>query len=343
MDNKEEKGSPQWNRGLVLDGEGRTVDVFPSALRTYLGDRGVSIFSMLKDSDAARLSEFCAVAPTPSRDPASFAANTAVFDLADRRFGSAIAVKDRVFSGNHTVVYLFEGKRSPVRFPDFIIKRLPERIRPVVSVLNGEGNPAPRDFPFSGLASEMKRRVGIDGTESLCRLIRSLIRKLSAYPELACGSVALTEPAEAAPLAATLSAGAFSAIFSLLVSALNSQTDCHGTAVSVVARGDAAEVILAPRVPGGLSAVFDESRDLLALAVRLPRCLEKLSLAAYLSAASGIPVDVTGGDGAGFSMTVLPDAVREEFKDLYPSFDPEIILGELALLTPVSEEAPEGE
>lgn len=328
MDLKEKK-SPPWDRGLVLDGTGKTVDVFPSGSSPEDGD---SLFSMLTDSDAARLSEFCATAPTPSRDPAAFAANVAVFDLKNRRFGSAVAVKDRVFSGNHTVVYLIEGKSATVRFPDFIIEQLPERVRPVISVLNGGDALPPRDFPLFALYREMKKRAGIDGTASLETLVRTVVRRLSAYPELCCGTVELTGRAEAAPLSASVSAGAFAAIFSLLVSALNSSSDGHKTAVRIAARGGAAEVILEAEDAGALSDAFSGSPDLLSLAARLPRCLEKLSLAAYLSAASGIAVDATGR-GAGFSMTVFPDKVPEEFKDLYPSFDPDLVVGELADLS----------
>ena len=328
MDLKEKK-SPPWDRGLVLDGTGKTVDVFPPGSSPRDGD---SLFSMLTDSDAARLSEFCATAPTPARDPAAFAANVAVFDLKSRRFGTAVAVKNRVFSGNHTVVYLVEGKNATVRFPDFIIEQLPERIRPVISVLNGGDASPPCDFPLYHLACEMKKRAGIDGTESLEALIRTVVRRLSAYPELCCGTVGLTGSVEAAPLSASVSAGAFSAIFSLLVSALNSTSDSHETSVRIAARGGAAEVILEAEDAGALKDAFSGSRDLLSLAARLPRCLEKLSLAAYLSAASGIAVDVAGR-GAGFSMTVFPDAVPEEFKDLYPSFDPDTVVGELADLS----------
>ncbi len=342
MDLKE-KMSPPWDRGLVLDGTGKAVDVFPSGLRSSLGDPGASLFSMLTDSDAARLSEFCAVAPAPSRDPASFAANTAVFDLDDRRFGKAVAVKDRAFSGYHTVVYLIEGKHRSVRFPDFMIERFPDRLRPLVSVLNGQPGSQPSDFPLSALASEMKKRVGIDGTESLERLVRSVIRRLSAYPELSCGSVGMADTVEPRPLSAVFSAGAFAAIFSLLVSTLNSSSSSHGTLVGIVPRRDAAEVILRSTDRGAASDAFSESRDLPALAARLPHCLEKLSLAAYLSAASGIAVDVAPNGEPGFSVTVYPEAVGEEFKDLFPSFDPDLIFGELSEITRVSEAAREEE
>ena len=337
MDLKEKK-SPPWDRGLVLDGTGKTVDVFPSGSSPSDGD---SLFSMLTDSDAARLSEFCATAPTPSRDPAAFAANVAVFDLKSRRYGSAVAVKDRSFSGNQTVVYLIEGKNPTVRFPDFIIEQLPGRIRPLISVLNGGEASPPGDFPLYALACEMKKRAGIDGTESLGVLVRTVIRRLSAYPELCCGTVELKETVERSPLAATFSAGAFCAIFSLLVSALNSLSDGHGVSVRIAARGGAAEVIIEAADAGALAAAFAGSRDLLSLAVTLPRCLEKLSLAAYLSAASGIAVDVTGC-GAGFSVTLFPDAAPEEFKDLFPSFDPDLVVGELARITRVSEEGRAG-
>ena len=192
MDLKEKK-SPPWDRGLVLDGTGKTVDVFSPGSSPRDGD---SLFSMLTDSDAARLSEFCATAPTPARDPAAFAANVAVFDLKSRRFGTAVAVKNRVFSGNHTVVYLVEGKNATVRFPDFIIEQLPERIRPVISVLNGGDASPPGDFPLYHLACEMKKRAGIDGTKSLEALVRTVVRRLSAYPELCCGAVELTGRAE---------------------------------------------------------------------------------------------------------------------------------------------------
>ncbi|MBQ6262410.1 MAG: hypothetical protein IJK58_02740 [Clostridia bacterium] len=331
MDLKE-KMSPPWDRGLVLDGAGKTVDVFPSDAGKSRGDPGDSLFSMLTDSDAARLSEFCATAPAPSRDPAAFAANVAVFDLTGRCSGKAVAVKDRVFSGNHTVVYLTEGKSGSARLPDLIIEQFPEKIRPIVCVLNGDPSDPPRGFPLPDLAAEMKKRVGIDGTGALERLVRSVVRRLSAYPEIACGSVVQAGPVEPRALSASVCAGAFSAIFSLFVSVLNLTSNSHETTVRIVPRGDAAEVILTAKDPGPLSAVFADSRDLPSLAVRLPRCLEKLSLAAYLSAASGIAVDVAGGGTAGFSMTVFPDRTPEEFKDLYPSFDPDLIIGELAEL-----------
>lgn len=340
MDLKDEKMSPPWDRGLVLDGEGKTVGVFPSGQRPRTGD---SLFSMLNDSDAARLSEFCALAPTPSRDPAAFASNVAVFGLDDRRFGYAVAVKDRAFSGNHTVVYLFEGKRPPDRFPDFIVERLPERIRPVVSVLNGGGGALPPGFPFRGLAAEMKKKVGIDGTEQLYRLVRSVVRRLSAYPELCCGTVVLGEPVEVAPLSASFSAGAFSALLSLLVSTLNSVAADHRSTVRIAARGGAAEITVTASLEGVPADAFGDADDLPALAARLPRSLEKLSFAAYLSAASGIRVDVTRKETAGFSLIVFPDAKPEEFKDDFPSFDPDHPVGELARFIRGSEEAQEGE
>ncbi len=343
MDSIKEKKSPPWDRGLVLDGAGKTVDVFPPALSAHLGDAGVSLFSMLTDSDAARLSEFCAVVPAPSRDPAAFASNVAVFPLSDRRFDTAVAVKDRVFSGSHTVVYLLEGKGAAVRFPDFIINELPERIRPVISVLNGQPADVPPGFPLSELAAGLRRRVGIDGTESLSLLVRSVIRRLSFYPELCCGTVRADGPAEPGPLCVSVSAGAFCAIFSLLVSALNSSSERHETLVRIAPRCGAAEITLEVPDPGALADVFSDSRDLPGLAARLPRCLEKLSLAAYLSAATGIAVGVTADGRAGFSMTLFPDPGREEFKDLYPSFDPDLVLGELAQLSRVSEEERAGE
>ncbi|MBR3639626.1 MAG: hypothetical protein IKN50_03380 [Clostridia bacterium] len=329
MDLKE-KMSPPWDRGLVLDGTGKTVDVFPSGTGESRDDPADSLFSMLTDSDAARLSEFCAIAPAPSRDPAAFAANVAVFDLTGRRFGKAIAVKGRAFSGNLTVVYLTEGKGAPVRFPDFMIERFPEKIRPMIFSLNGSPIDPAGDLPFSALAAEMKKRVGIDGTGSLEGLVRSVVCRLSAYPEISCGSVVMAGQGKPRPLCSSVSAGAFSAIFSLFVSVLNSSSDSHETTVRIAPRGDAAEVILTAEDNGPLSEAFSDSRDLPSLAVRLPRCLEKLSLAAYLSAASGIAADVAGNGATGFSMTVFPDRAPEEFKDLYPSFDPDAVIGELA-------------
>lgn len=336
---KNEKETPLSGCGVILDGEGKVIRIFPDILENKLRNPDVSLRSMLKDSDAARLSEFCAVSPSPVCDPASYAANTAIFDLSSGRFTVGVAVKDRAFSGSNTVLYLFEGKKDPSRIPSLLLSRFPEKIRNVVSVLNGMPAEPPPGFPFPELAEKMKVRIGIDGTESLEKFISSLTRKLSAFPELCCGTVELKRSRVHAPLSSGFPAGAFSAIFSLLVSTLNSRSASHRTEVSVIPRGAAAEVVISDADHDGAShALFTDCPDILSLAARLPGSIEILSLAAYLAGASGIPVDVNGGDvPAGFSLTVLPDSPPEEFKDRFPSFEPDLILGELSGFIPKSE------
>ena len=113
-DNKEKSA---FKRGFTLDGAGRATGLFPSGSRAGSQDPDAALKSMLTDSDAARLSEFCAVAPVPSGVREAAAANSAVFSLVSDRFSYGVAVKERIFGGTAAVFYLMEKGECPAGAP----------------------------------------------------------------------------------------------------------------------------------------------------------------------------------------------------------------------------------
>ena len=323
----EKKEKPVSEYGLILNGAGKTVDVFPADLKKKWSDPDGALRSMMREKDASRLSDFCAVSPVPSRDRTAAAANSASFRLDSRLFSYGIAVKDRRFSGSYTVVYLVSKSDAP-RVPPFYEWRFPDDLLPLLSPV-GFGRETPPDHPLGEVSLELSRRIGLATFDSLFRLTSSVVKRISAYPETVCGEIAPVGKPDDGPLGASVPAGVYAALLALLVSTLNSSSEGRMTGIEIIPRGEAAEIRLtAENADRELADAFSSSLDVLSLASRLPFCLERLSLASCLSSASGIPVDLTDG-GAGFSLTLYRDSPDVEFKDLVPFFDADAVVSEI--------------
>ncbi len=320
--------------GFLLDRSGNVLAVFPRDLFFGDPDPGSILRSMLTDSDAARLSEFCAGAPLPAGEFGAGASNTALVALRSDRFSFGAAIRTRMFSGNVVAFCLIGKTENDPTVPPLLTWRLPDHLIPIAEGLSKDA-PLGGEYPLRALSADLGVRVGFDGASKLSSFIASVLRKLSYLPETRCGDVTLMEPTEdpdGDAVCVSFPAGAFADLIALLVSSLNSFRGCRASTVSVTARGASAEIFVISDDSGADGGGLSPSCDLMAVAARSPICFDRLSLAYIVSCAAGIPVSaLCDGDGAvrGFSLTVSQATEEADFKAPYYSSDAGEVLDEL--------------
>lgn len=284
--------------GIILDCCAEVIGELPSAS----GGRGKDISDLAElvgRDGAAKLADFCASPPVPGTDPASKTANTALFRLNSDEYPYGAAVKDRRFSGERRVFYLIGKNESEL-----------------IDAMKRDEYPFDaRDLP------ELGRTVGVRGgltaAGGFSALTGTIVRRISAFPELSCGDVSFSAECEE-PARVSLSVAAYTDAAALLISSLNASSASHRSEVRVVERADGAEISILTD-DADLLRLFGRSPDVSLLPSLLPPCFEKLSLAVYLCGVAGIRLE-TAADAksgrCGFRLSVTTHVDGAEFKNV---------------------------